>query len=205
MSNKANLWQRRSGLALLEAHLDLDRCMHSGEWSVVISFSQTSKSCRRSEWRREDASELHSKARLIKYWTHFTFSGRWTNNLREITGKTTNHFIMNWSRMWGLPGWTVHCCCLHKRRGCQLQKVWAAAYTRLLAVVQDWWAPLPSFEERALLSGPWDEILGVYLPSKVLIGLVVEHPSDDIVQQLSLLSWTTPQETTKTKSMPRYT
>ena len=50
--------------------------------------------------------------------------------------------------------------------------------------------------KRALLSGAWDEIPGVYLPSKVLdlCLSVVEHPSDDIVRQLSLLSWTTPQE-----------
>jgi len=51
-------------------------------------------------------------------------------------------------------------------------------------------------EERALLSGPWDEIPGVYLPSRVLdlCFSVVEHPSNDIVRQLSLLSWITPQE-----------
>ena len=51
-------------------------------------------------------------------------------------------------------------------------------------------------EERAPLSAPWDETHGVYLPSRVLdlCLSVVEHPSDDIVRQLSLLSWTTPQE-----------
>ena len=51
-------------------------------------------------------------------------------------------------------------------------------------------------EERMLLLGPWDDIPSVYLPSKVLdlCFNVFQHPSDDIIHLISLLSWTTPQE-----------
>ena len=47
-----------------------------------------------------------------------------------------------------------------------------------------------------LLLGPWDDIPSVYLPSKVLdlCFNVFQHPSDDIIHLISLLSWTTPQE-----------
>ena len=51
-------------------------------------------------------------------------------------------------------------------------------------------------EERMLLLGPWDDIPSVYLPSKVwnLCFNIFQHPSDDIIHLISLLSWTTPQE-----------
>ena len=51
-------------------------------------------------------------------------------------------------------------------------------------------------EERAILSGAWDDIPEVLLPSKVLdlYFAIVDQPSDDIVRQISLLSWTTPSE-----------
>ena len=83
-ANMENMTEKIAGLALLEAHLDLDRCMHTVEWSELTSFSQMRNSCRRScraEWRKEDAilpSEIHSEARWSTY--HFTISvgGGWT-------------------------------------------------------------------------------------------------------------------------------
>ena len=53
-----------------------------------------------------------------------------------------------------------------------------------------------SLEERALLLGPWDDIPGAQLPSKImeLCFAVIPQPEDDIINQVSLLAWITPQE-----------
>ena len=51
-------------------------------------------------------------------------------------------------------------------------------------------------EERSLLKGPWDDIPEAFLPSKILdlCSTLVLELSDELVQQLSLLSWVTPFE-----------
>ena len=51
-------------------------------------------------------------------------------------------------------------------------------------------------EERTLLLGPWDDIPGAFLPSKImeLCFAVIPKPEDVIIDQVSLLSWITPQE-----------
>ena len=51
-------------------------------------------------------------------------------------------------------------------------------------------------EERYLLRGEWDEIPGVYLPTRVLDlrFSVIPNPNDALVHQISLLSWITPKE-----------
>lgn len=51
-------------------------------------------------------------------------------------------------------------------------------------------------EERVLLLGPWDDIPGAYLPSKImeLCFAVIPQPEDVVISQISLLSWITPQE-----------
>ena len=51
-------------------------------------------------------------------------------------------------------------------------------------------------EERSLLKGPWDEIPGAYLPSRILdlcLSLLQEL-TEELVAQISLLSWVTPSE-----------
>ena len=51
-------------------------------------------------------------------------------------------------------------------------------------------------EERALFSGPWDNIPGAYLPSRILdlCFSAVQHLNDDIMHQISLLAWVTLKE-----------
>ena len=51
-------------------------------------------------------------------------------------------------------------------------------------------------EERYSLRGEWDEIPGVYLPTRVLDlrFSVIPNPNDALVHQISLLSWITPKE-----------
>ena len=51
-------------------------------------------------------------------------------------------------------------------------------------------------EERALIKGPWDDIPGAFLPSKVLdlCLSVVPEPTETLVKQFSLISWTTPSD-----------
>lgn len=51
-------------------------------------------------------------------------------------------------------------------------------------------------EERCLLNGYWDDIPGVYLPTKVvdLCLSVVPKPDDTLIHQIALLSWVTPRE-----------
>ena len=51
-------------------------------------------------------------------------------------------------------------------------------------------------EERAIFSGPWDNIPGAYLPSRILdlCFSAVQHLNDDIMHQISLLAWVTPKE-----------
>ena len=51
-------------------------------------------------------------------------------------------------------------------------------------------------EERCLLEGYWDNIPGVYLPTKVvdLCLSVVPKPDDALTHQIVLLSWLTPRE-----------
>ena len=51
-------------------------------------------------------------------------------------------------------------------------------------------------EERHLLSGPWDNIPGAYLPSRVLVLCfnVAPQLTDEIKHQISLLSWVIPHE-----------
>lgn len=51
-------------------------------------------------------------------------------------------------------------------------------------------------EERYLLKGEWDEIPGVYLPTRVLdlCFSVIPNPDDALVHQIALLSWITPKD-----------
>ena len=51
-------------------------------------------------------------------------------------------------------------------------------------------------EERCLLNGDWDDIPGVYLPTKVgdLCLSVIPKPDDTLIHQIALLSWVTPRE-----------
>ena len=51
-------------------------------------------------------------------------------------------------------------------------------------------------EEHVFTVGPWDDIPGVFLPSKVLdlCLSVIPEPKDSLIQQFSLLSWTSPGE-----------
>ena len=51
-------------------------------------------------------------------------------------------------------------------------------------------------EERSLLEGPWDDIPAAFLPSRILdlCFNIIQHPSDVIIHQISLLSWTVPRE-----------
>ena len=53
-------------------------------------------------------------------------------------------------------------------------------------------------EERALVLGPWDEIPGAFLPTKVLdlCLSVIQEPPESIIKQMALLSWVTQTEVT---------
>ena len=66
-------------------------------------------------------------------------------------------------------------------------------YLRWLKTGELHYLPL---EERVLLLGPWDDVPGAYLPSKILevCYALIPTPDDDVIAQVSLLSWITPQE-----------
>ena len=66
-------------------------------------------------------------------------------------------------------------------------------YLRWLKTGELHYLPL---EERSLLLGEWDDIPGAYLPSKImeLCYALVPNPDDDMIAQISLLAWITPQE-----------
>ena len=51
-------------------------------------------------------------------------------------------------------------------------------------------------EERALLLGPWDNITGIFLPSKIvdLCFTVVQVLNDELTNLIALLSWIPPVE-----------
>ena len=51
-------------------------------------------------------------------------------------------------------------------------------------------------EERSLLSGIWDDIPAAFLPTKILdlCFTVVQLPTKDMIQQISLLSWVSPRD-----------
>ena len=64
-------------------------------------------------------------------------------------------------------------------------------YLRWLKTGELHYLPL---EECTLLAGAWDEISATFLPSKILdlCLSVIPEPTETLVQQFSLLSWTTP-------------
>ena len=57
-------------------------------------------------------------------------------------------------------------------------------------------------EERELLSGEWDNIPGVFLPTTILdlCFTVIPSPPEDIINQIALLSWITPLEVKQYKA-----
>ena len=59
-----------------------------------------------------------------------------------------------------------------------------------------------ALEERALLRGPWDEIPASYMPSRILdlCLSLVQDLTDDLINQIALLSWVTPSEVRRYKT-----
>ena len=66
-------------------------------------------------------------------------------------------------------------------------------YLRWFKTCEAHYLPL---EEASMLKGSWDDIPGIFLPTKVLelCFILVPNPSESIIHQISLLSWLTQRE-----------
>lgn len=116
------------------------------------------------------------------------FEGAYTRDYKVLQNNFVDDFrtacIVKYTFLYGLNQ-GINCRCY------ELQPI--PHYLRWYRTTELHYLPV---EERAMLSGSWDDILAMFLPSKVfdLCAAIMDITSDDMIHQVSLLSWIKPGE-----------
>ena len=117
------------------------------------------------------------------------FEGEYLHDYLSIRNELVSHTRTAWTDKYTTslynPDDEVHC------RRYELQPL--PDYLRWVESNELHYLPL---EERSMYTGPWDSIPGAYVPSKILdlCSMIFQQPSDEVISQISLLSWTKPQD-----------
>ena len=117
------------------------------------------------------------------------FKGDYTRDYKVLQNNVVDDFRMAW-----INKYTTSLYELNQGINCrryELQPI--PHYLRWYRTTELQYLPV---EERAMLSGTWDDIPAMFLPSKVLdlCAAIMDITSDDMIHQVSLLSWIKPGE-----------
>ena len=126
---------------------------------------------------------------LVTAWgVDKNFTGQYIQD-HKVLCNTMCEFVTSWRDKYSTTIYSsdVDCECLRQ----EVQPI--PDYLRWFKTCEAHYLPL---EEVTMLKGQWDDIPGIYLPTKVLelCFILVPNPPDNIIHQIALLSWLTPSE-----------